>query len=110
MYLTSKQVTTISLYILSNSLFNILKQEVLGRTNRLLSFDTWTAQKTTPPTIPRFRGNVFTEPLPSNDKKRERERKVENRRVDVSEKLWEVRPTLLWGGERASFCKKVQHR
>jgi hypothetical protein len=35
----------------------------------LLSFDTtWTAQKTTPPTILRYRGNVFTDPLPSNDK------------------------------------------
>jgi hypothetical protein len=35
----------------------------------LLSFDTiWTAERTTPPTILRYRGNVFTEPLPGNDK------------------------------------------
>jgi hypothetical protein len=39
----------------------------MGGTNRLLSFDTtWTARKTTPPTIPPCRRNVFTEPLPSN--------------------------------------------
>jgi hypothetical protein len=43
--------------------------QVLGRTNRLLSFDTTrAAQKTTRPTILRYRGNVFTEPLPSNDR------------------------------------------
>jgi hypothetical protein len=46
-----------------------IKQEVLGRTNRLLSFDTTrTAQKMTVPTILRCRGNVFTELLPSNDR------------------------------------------
>jgi hypothetical protein len=34
------------------SLFGTKKQEVLGRINRLLSFDTtWTAEKTTHPTI-----------------------------------------------------------
>jgi hypothetical protein len=39
-------------------------QDVLGRTNRLLSFDTTrTAQKTTPPIL-RCRGNVFTGLLP----------------------------------------------
>jgi hypothetical protein len=39
-----------------------------GRTNRLLSFNmTRTAKKTRPPTILRFRGNVFTEFLPSNN-------------------------------------------
>jgi hypothetical protein len=32
----------------------------------------------------------------------EREREIESRRV-----LGEVRDTLFWGGERASFCKKV---
>jgi hypothetical protein len=43
------------------------EQEVLGRTNCLLSFDTTrTAQKMTHPTLLRCRGNVFTEPLPSN--------------------------------------------
>jgi hypothetical protein len=41
-----------------------MKQEVLGRTNRLFSFDTtWTAYKTTPPTILRR-----CKPLPSNDR------------------------------------------
>jgi hypothetical protein len=45
------------------------KQEVLGRTNRLLSYETTrTPKKTTPPTILRCCGNVFTELLPSNDK------------------------------------------
>jgi hypothetical protein len=40
---------------------------MLLRTNGLLSFDaTWTSQKTTTPTIPRCRGNVFTEPLSWN--------------------------------------------
>jgi hypothetical protein len=60
-------------------------REVLGRTNRLLSFDTWTAQKTTRRTIfllgvyslhssglteslPSNDKGIFTEPLPSNDK------------------------------------------
>jgi hypothetical protein len=43
------------------------KQEVLGRTNRLLSFDTTSIeQKMTPPTFLRCHGKVFTEPLPSN--------------------------------------------
>jgi hypothetical protein len=46
----------------------INKQEVLGRTNRQLSFDTtMVAQITTPPII-RSRGNVFTELLPGNDR------------------------------------------
>jgi hypothetical protein len=45
------------------------KQEVLVRTNRLLSFETTlTSSKTTPPTFLHFRGNVFTESLPSNYK------------------------------------------
>jgi hypothetical protein len=50
------------------------KEEVLGRTNRLLLFHTTrTSYKTARPTILllfvciRCRGNVFTEPLPSND-------------------------------------------
>jgi hypothetical protein len=49
---------------------NVTKiQEVLGRTNRLLSFNkTRIAYKTTPPTILRCRGKVFTELLPSNDR------------------------------------------
>jgi hypothetical protein len=51
-----------------------LLQEVLGRTNRLLSFDTKrTAYKTMRPTIllslrRRCHGEVVTEPLPSNDR------------------------------------------
>jgi hypothetical protein len=46
-----------------------MEQEVLGRINRLLSFSTtWTAQKTTPPTIIFCRVNVFTKLLPSNDR------------------------------------------
>jgi hypothetical protein len=56
------------------SLNNIEQQEVLGRTNRLLSFDTTkTAKKTTRPTFSYCSvcicccGNVFTEPLPNND-------------------------------------------
>jgi hypothetical protein len=61
-------------YLLKASCFISLriaecKQDVLGRTNRLLSFDTtWTAQKTMPPTILRCRGNVFTELLSSSDR------------------------------------------
>jgi hypothetical protein len=48
---------------------NNLQQEVLGRINRLLPFETTpTAKKMTPPTIPLCRGNVFTEPLPDNDR------------------------------------------
>jgi hypothetical protein len=47
----------------------IFKQEFLGRTNRLLSFDmTWTAYKTTPPITLRFREQVFNELLCSNDR------------------------------------------
>jgi hypothetical protein len=43
--------------------------EVVGRTNRLISFDTTgTTLKTTPPTILRCRGNVFTEPSLCNDR------------------------------------------
>jgi hypothetical protein len=46
----------------------IKKQEVLGRTNHLLSLDTTpTTYKTTPPTILCCYGNVFTELLPGND-------------------------------------------
>jgi hypothetical protein len=45
------------------------RQNVLGRTNRLLSFDmTRTADKTTPATIFRCRRNVFTKLLHSNDR------------------------------------------
>jgi hypothetical protein len=45
------------------------KQEVLGRTNRLLSFDTpWTAQKKMPLIILHCCRNVFTVMLPSNDR------------------------------------------
>jgi hypothetical protein len=41
----------------------IILQEVLVRTNRLLSFDTtWTEWKMTPPTNLRCSGDVFTEP------------------------------------------------
>jgi hypothetical protein len=44
-------------------------KKILGKTNRLLSFDmTWTAKKTTPATIIRCRGNVFTELLPTKDR------------------------------------------
>jgi hypothetical protein len=44
--------------------------------------------------------------LSVNPLKTEREEEVENRGVGESEKvLGEVRATLLWGGERASFCK-----
>jgi hypothetical protein len=46
-----------------------IRQDVLVRTNRLLSFEsTRTTQETAPPTILRCRGNVFTELLPSNDR------------------------------------------
>jgi hypothetical protein len=45
------------------------KQVVLGRTNRLLSFDTTrTALKTTTATVRSCRGNVFTKLSPNNDK------------------------------------------
>jgi hypothetical protein len=45
-----------------------VKQEILGRTSSLLTFDTTrTAYKTTPPTILCCHGNVFTEFLPSSD-------------------------------------------
>jgi hypothetical protein len=45
------------------------KQEVLGRTDRLLSFDmTRIAYKTKLPTIHRCWGNVFTKLQPSNDR------------------------------------------
>jgi hypothetical protein len=44
-------------------------RKLIGRINRLFSFDTTrTAQKTTPQTVLRCRGNVFTELLPSNDR------------------------------------------
>jgi hypothetical protein len=47
-----------------------LKQKFLRKTNILLPFDTtWARQKKTPPTILRCRGNMFTEPLPSNDRR-----------------------------------------
>jgi hypothetical protein len=52
-------------------LFSLFReiQEVLVRTNCLLSFDTtWTSWKVTHPRILHCRGNVFTEPLPSNDR------------------------------------------
>jgi hypothetical protein len=45
------------------------RKQVLGRTSHILPFyTTWAAYKTTPTTIFRCRGNVFTEPLPSNDR------------------------------------------
>jgi hypothetical protein len=45
-----------------------IKQGVLGRTNRLISFDTTrTAYKTSPSIILLCCGNAFTELLPSND-------------------------------------------
>jgi hypothetical protein len=56
-------------------LFLPYKQEILGRTKRLLSFDT--AEPHRKPRIQQFlyccvyilcRGNVFTEPLPINDR------------------------------------------
>jgi hypothetical protein len=50
-------------------LFLLKILEDLGRPKLLLSFDTiWTAKKTTPVTIVPCRVNVFTEPLPSNDR------------------------------------------
>jgi hypothetical protein len=68
----------VAFFLLLNWLYNIelkyghnneLKQEVLGRTDRLHSLDTTrTAKKTTPPTILHCRWNVFIELLPSNDK------------------------------------------
>jgi hypothetical protein len=49
-------------------------QDVLERTTRLLSFDmTRTAWKTTPQTLLRCRGNVFTLLLPNNDRGRHRQ-------------------------------------
>jgi hypothetical protein len=40
----------------------------MGRTDRLLSFDTTrTAKKMTPPTVLRCRGNVFTDLLPLSE-------------------------------------------
>jgi hypothetical protein len=46
-----------------------MKQEVMGRTNRLLPFNiVLSACKTTSPTSLRCRRNVFTETLPSNDR------------------------------------------
>jgi hypothetical protein len=64
---------SVQLHVTSNR-----KQEVLGRTNRLLSFNTTcAAYETMFQTIPlllhvhadcQCRGNVFTMPLPSNDR------------------------------------------
>jgi hypothetical protein len=49
------------------------KQDILWRTNRLLSFDMlWTTYKMTPPKILLCRRNVFTELLPSNGKGKHR--------------------------------------
>jgi hypothetical protein len=46
------------------------QHKILGRTTRLLSFDTTrTTKKTALPTILRCKRNVFTEPLPSNDRR-----------------------------------------
>jgi hypothetical protein len=54
-------------------------QEVLGRTNSLLSFrTTWLPLKPTPPIIFRFHGHVFTESLPSNDMGIHRHTRPEN--------------------------------
>jgi hypothetical protein len=62
-------VIMMSLLVILHTLLFSKKQEVLGRTNRLLSFDTIrAAQKTTPPTILPCRGNTFTELLPRNGK------------------------------------------
>jgi hypothetical protein len=45
------------------------KEEVLGRTNSLISFDTTrTSQRNIPPAILRCCENVFTELLPRNDR------------------------------------------
>jgi hypothetical protein len=49
--------------------FGSNKQGLMERTNSLLPFDTtWTAHKTTAPTILRCCANVFTELLISNDR------------------------------------------
>jgi hypothetical protein len=46
-----------------------IKQKVLGKTNRLLPFDTtWSAPKITQPKILRCRGNAFIELLLLNNK------------------------------------------
>jgi hypothetical protein len=48
---------------------NVNKQEILGGTNRLSPFYMiWTAQKATSAIILPCRGNLFTEPLPINDR------------------------------------------
>jgi hypothetical protein len=53
-----------------NTLYIITKQEVLGRTNLLLSFDTTrTAKKATPQTILHCSRNVLIKPLPSNGRR-----------------------------------------
>jgi hypothetical protein len=45
------------------------REEVLGRSSRLLSFETaHTAEETTPLIFLRCRGSIFTELLPSNDR------------------------------------------
>jgi hypothetical protein len=44
-----------------------IKQKVLGRTNRLLSFDTTRTPQKTSPTI-LCRGDLLTEPLPRYDR------------------------------------------
>jgi hypothetical protein len=55
--------------------YKTVEQEILGRTKRLLSFDTpRAAYKTTRPAVLLFyvyilcRGNVYTEPLSSNER------------------------------------------
>jgi hypothetical protein len=45
-----------------------IQEEVLERTSRLPSFDTAQITQKTTPTILSFRGNLFTEPLPSSNK------------------------------------------
>jgi hypothetical protein len=72
-----------------------IKQEVLGIINRLFSFDTTrTAQKTTPPTILRCRGDVFTELLPSNDRGIHRQtHRLSFDKTQTAQKM--TRPTIL---------------
>jgi hypothetical protein len=68
-----RQVSTLITRPLGRSIIYIYKQEVIGRSNHLLSFDTiWNTSKMARLKLfqccvsIRCRGNVFTEPLPSN--------------------------------------------
>jgi hypothetical protein len=52
----------------SNGTQFLIQQEVVGRTNNPLSFDTtWTTWKMTPLTMLHWHGKVFKEILPSNN-------------------------------------------